>query len=82
MVGTERIIDGDEEKLYLGIVLASIQVIVFFTFIYLCSFRAEYLNQDAFEIGIPLSFLCGLLVIACGVVLTAVYVITANHKGR
>lgn len=71
----------DDEKLGLGIMLAAIQIVVFFTFIYLCSFQASYLGQDIFKIGIPLSFLCGLLVIACGAVLTAVYVLAANHKG-
>ena len=70
----------DNEQSALGVVLTVVQVAVFFTFVYLCSFHAPLLRTDVFGIGIPLSFLTGLLVIVCGVALTALYVIVANSS--
>ncbi|RAR54234.1 DUF485 domain-containing protein [Paraburkholderia unamae] len=67
-----------DEHTGLGITLTVIQVAVFFTFISLCTFHPALLEKDVFDIGIPLSFLSGLAVIACGIVLTAVYVGVAN----
>ncbi|HEY0286250.1 MAG TPA: DUF485 domain-containing protein [Pseudomonas sp.] len=80
MISANKIPLGNEEKLGLGIALAIIQIVVFFSFIYACSFHAEALGQDKLEIGIPLSFLWGLSVIVCGALLTAVYVVAANYR--
>lgn len=68
-----------DEKLTLGISLAAIQVLAFFGFVYACAFHTRALAADPFSLGLPLSFLLGLLVILCGAVLTTVYVLVTNH---
>jgi uncharacterized membrane protein (DUF485 family) len=71
-------VDG-EENLSLGIILTLIQVLVFFGFIYLCAFHATSLAADPFDMGIPWSFIVGLLVIVCGAALTTIYVLVTNR---
>lgn len=68
-----------DEPLGLGITLAAIQVAVFFFFIGYCAFAARPV-PGAPEQGIPVHFILGLLVIACGVVLTVVYVLVSNGR--
>ncbi|WP_110854784.1 DUF485 domain-containing protein [Paraburkholderia silvatlantica] len=70
---------NQDEHMRLGIVLTAIQVIVFFSFVSLCTFHPALLQRDALGIGVPLSFLAGLSVIACGIVLTAIYVAVSNR---
>lgn len=69
-----------DEHTGLGVALTAIQVAVFFSFISLCTFHPDLLAQDVPGIGVPLSFLTGLAVIACGIVLTAIYVAVANRS--
>lgn len=67
------------EPVTLGIVLAVIQVAVFFAFIGYCAFATPSASRDLGQ-GIPLQFLLGLLVICCGAVLTVVYVLVSNRQ--
>lgn len=69
----------DNERLGLGIALTAIQASAFFSFVFLCTFYPALLQQDLFAIGVPLSFIAGLAVIACGIVLTAIYVVVSNR---
>jgi uncharacterized membrane protein (DUF485 family) len=69
-----------DEQLTFGVLLAVIQVLVFFGFIYVCIFHSAFLARDVFSIGVPLSFISGLSVIVCGAVLTTLYVLSANRS--
>ncbi|GAB7538303.1 hypothetical protein BGC_45250 [Burkholderia sp. 3C] len=72
--------DGDDEHTRLGIALTVVQVLVFFGFMSLCTFQPALLRQDPLHLGLPLSFVAGLAVIVCGIVLTAAYVSVANRS--
>ncbi|CAN7315850.1 DUF485 domain-containing protein [Variovorax sp. LjRoot84] len=67
------------EPIKLGLLLTAIQIAVYAGFILLCCFDVPVLRAEA-SAGVPLSFVLGFGVIACGVVLTAVYVFAANQR--
>jgi uncharacterized membrane protein (DUF485 family) len=66
------------EPIRLGLLLTSIQIAVYASFILLCCFKLPLLKSEG-PAGVPLSLVLGFGVIACGVVLTAVYVFAANQ---
>lgn len=69
------------EPIRLGLLLTAVQVAVFLAFILTCCFNVPLLRQD-FGTGIPLSFVFGFGVAACGVALTALYVVVANRSDK
>jgi hypothetical protein len=75
-------IPPDREPVRLGLLLSGIQIVVYFGFIFICCFGLPLLKADTL-LGVPMSFILGFGVIACGVVVTAIYVVTANRsEGR
>lgn len=69
-----------DESLRLGAALTAIQVIVYFAFILSCSFFPTFMATSPLNIGVPMSFVFGLGVIGCGVILTIVYVGVSNRS--
>ena len=67
------------EPIELGLLLTVIQITVYASFILLCCFNLPLLRSEG-PAGVPLSIVLGFGVIACGVVLTAVYVFAANKR--
>lgn len=71
-----------EESLGLSLSLTAIQVVVYFAFILMSCFSAKSLGAIVPGIGLPLSFIFGLTVIACGTILTVYYVVRVNATER
>lgn len=69
-----------DESLKFGVVLTMIQIVVYFAFILSCSYASPFMASDFIFTGVPVSFVFGLSVIACGVVLTIVYVLVTNKR--
>lgn len=69
-----------QERVGLGLVLTALQLLVYFAFVAACCFDPGFASGAATRSGVPYAFLCGLAVIATGVVLTVVYVVLTNRK--
>lgn len=67
-----------EEPLRLSLLLTALQVCVFFSFILISCFESNALRAAVPGLDLPLSFVFGLGVIACGTLLTVAYVIRTN----
>lgn len=70
----------DSEPLSLGISLTAIQMSMFFSFILISSFAPDLLKIKVPLVELPLSFMWGLAVIFCGVLLTVFYVNHTNSR--
>ena len=70
---------SSSKPIKLGLLLTAIQIAVYAGFILICCFNVPLLRTQG-PAGVPLSFVLGFGVIACGVVLTAIYVFEANQK--
>jgi putative solute:sodium symporter small subunit len=70
---------SSSEPIKLGLLLTAIQIAVYAGFILTSCFNVPLLRTQG-PAGFPLSFVFGFGVIACGVVLTAIYVFAANQK--
>jgi uncharacterized membrane protein (DUF485 family) len=66
------------EPLGLSLFLTTVQVAVFFGFLLMGCFAPGTMQANVPRLGLPLSFVFGLAVIACGTMLTITYVIRAN----
>ncbi|WP_454731678.1 MULTISPECIES: DUF485 domain-containing protein [Cupriavidus] len=73
-----------EEPLGFSLSLTALQVLVYFTFLLTSCFAADSLRATVPGTGLPASFVAGLLVIACGTLLTVIYVrrIDASASGE
>lgn len=70
--------DIDDDRPRLGLLLAALQIASWFAFVACCSFSGGFIHPAA---GVPPAFLFGAGVIATGVVLTIVYVLSTNRQG-
>ena len=66
------------ESLAFGLSLTALQVLVYFAFIMAGCFYAQDLGMVVPGVGLPLSFVFGLAVIAWGTALTVFYVLRIN----
>jgi uncharacterized membrane protein (DUF485 family) len=66
------------EPLGMSLLLTSVQVIFFLSFLLTACFASKTMQVVVPGLGWPLSFVFGLAVIACGTLLTVMYVIRAN----
>ena len=66
------------EPLGMSLLLTSVQVIFFLAFLLTGCFASKTMQVSVPGLGWPLSFVFGLTVIACGTLLTILYVIRAN----
>jgi uncharacterized membrane protein (DUF485 family) len=62
----------------MSVLLTLVQVAVFLGFLLMGSFASKTMQAIVPGLGLPLSFVLGLAVIACGTTLTVMYVIRAN----
>jgi uncharacterized membrane protein (DUF485 family) len=62
----------------MSLLLTSVQVIFFLAFLLTGCFASKTMQVNVPGLGWPLSFVFGLTVIACGTLLTIMYVIRAN----